>query len=353
VGARAVTVLDWVSRGSRAALAASVAAVAIGVAVDFRWTVPLEVAVARTLGEVATPEALDSRTRAALDVDDIALARGFADLGAEIGRPLSKPTLDRLAAAETSGAVAWRTARGAARGFATGEVTDAASLGGSIAADLTLIGDVRDLIGESGKIMRGEEHSNLLLGLAAVGVAATAATVASAGVAAPVKFGVSVLKAARRAGTLTADFAAHIGRTLAGAIDAGRAARSAAAPTLRGSGEVAARTAGFKAFGGVATELRAVGDVVGPSETVQLLRFVRSGDDLAELGPFARRFGPRTRAVAELTGRASLRAFRTSIRLGAFLLAHLWAALAWFGGLLGGALSGLAWRGLRLAAARI
>ncbi|PZQ16126.1 MAG: hypothetical protein DI565_10055 [Ancylobacter novellus] len=343
MGARAVRAVDWIARGSRLALAASVAAVAIGAAADFGFTVPLEVAIERGLSEAAPAERLDQRARQALDADDVELARGFADLGVELGRPLSPETLARLAEAELPGAVALRNARGAAHGFATGEIDGSAALVGAIAADLTVIGDLRDLAREGAKMASGEDHSDLILGLAAAGVAVTAATYATAGGAAPARFSLSVLKAAKRTGAMTADFAADLGRRFA----------KAAGPASGGAADAARGSRALGALSGAATELRAVGSAVGAGETVRLMKYVRSVDDLPYLRRFAERFGARSRAVAEVMGRASLRAFRTTIRLGEMLMRHLIAVALWFGGLLAGAVSDVAWRGLRLVAARV
>ncbi|WP_164919568.1 hypothetical protein [Hansschlegelia zhihuaiae] len=339
MGARAARAIDWTARGCRVALAASVAVVGVGLAADFGYTVPLEVAIQRGLAEAGSAEALEARARTALDGEDVALARGLADLGEELGRPLSTETLARLAAAEAPSAVAMRNLRGAARGFATGEVDGQASLAGALASDLTVIGDVRDIAREGAKMARGEEHSALILGLAAAGVAATAATYATVGGAAPARFGLSVMKAARRTGLMTAEFAADLGR---------RIGRTAA----RGGDEAAAGAKGLSALSGAATELRAVGRTVGTTETVRLMKYVRSVDELPELRSFAQRFGARSRAVAELIGRASLRAFRATIRLAEFLVGHLIAVVAWFGSLVAGAVSNLAFRGLRFVALR-
>jgi hypothetical protein len=308
MGARAANAIDWTARGCRVALAASVAVVGVGLAADFGYTVPLEVAIQRGLAEAGSSEALEARARTALDAEDVALARGLADLGQELGRPLSTETLARLAAAEAPSAVAIRNIRGAARGFATGEVD-------------------------------GPEHSALSLGLAAAGVAATAATYATVGGAAPARFGLSVMKAARRTGLMTAEFAADLGR---------RIGRTAA----RSGDEAALGARGLATLSSAATELRVVGKTVGAAETVRLMKYVRSVDELPELRTFAQRFGARSRAVAELMGRASLRAFRSTIRLAELLLGHLIAVVAWFGSLLAGAVSNLAFRGLRFAALR-
>lgn len=339
MGTRAARIVDWTARGCRVALAASVAAVAIGTAADLGYTVPLEVAIERGLSEAAPSGQLDARTTAALDAGDVALARGLADLALELGRPLPPATAARLAAAEAPGAVALRNAESAARGFVTGEIDGSAALAGAIAADLTVIGDIRDIARETAKIAAGEDHSALILGLAAAGVAATAATYATAGAASPARVGVSILKAARRTGAMTAEFAADLARRLSTAA-------------ARGADDAAQEARGLAALSSVAGKMRAVSGAVGAAETVRLMKYVRTVDDLPELRRFSQRFGARSRAVAEVMGRASLRTFRTTIRLTETLLTHLAAVLAWFGSLLAGAVSNVARRGLRVVALR-
>ena len=337
--AHGARIVDWTAKGCRVALAVSVAAVAIGTVADFGYTVPLEVAIEREFSEAAPSGQLDARTTAALDAGDISLARGLVDLALEFGRPLPPETAARLAEAEGPAAVALRNAEGAARGFVTGEIDGSAALAGALAADLTVIGDLRDIARETAKIAAGEDHSALILGLAAAGIAATAATYASAGGASPIRVGVSILKAARRTGAMTAEFAADLGRRLS-------------TGAARGGDEAAQGARRLSALSGAATEMWAVSSAVGAAETVRLMKYVRTVDDLPELRHFAERFGARSRAVAELTGRASLKAFRTTIRLTEVLLAHLLAIVAWFGSLVAGAVANVAWRGVCFMALR-
>ncbi|GLK79306.1 hypothetical protein [Methylopila turkensis] len=354
MGARLVRAVDWAARLSRAGLALSVAAVALGAARDWGYTVPLDVAIARALDAAAPGDALERRVAAALDAEDVALARGYADLAGELGRPLIDGTRARLAAAEAPQAAAWRNARDAAFGFVTGEANGTAALAGALASDLTVIGDVRDLAREGARMARGEEHSELIMALSAAGLAATAATFATGGGAAPAKFGVSALKAARRVGTLTAEFTADLARRLFRTADARRVGGAEAAG---GAAVRATRTGGgaldLRALAATGADFKAASAAAGAAETVRLMRFVRSGDDLADLAPFARRFGARSRAVAELVGRASLRAFRATTRLTELLLEWLGWAIAWFAALAAGAVADLGRRGARLVAARV
>ena len=73
-----------------------------------------------------------------------------------------------------------------------------------LTGDLFVFGDVRDVVREGWRGMRGEEVDTLVLGLAGTGIAVTAGMYASAGLAAPARAGLSVVKAARRGGHLGA-----------------------------------------------------------------------------------------------------------------------------------------------------
>jgi hypothetical protein len=56
------------------------------------------------------------------------------------------------------------------------------------------------------------------------------------------------------------------------------------------------------------------------------------------------RFGRSTRGVIELTGRASLRAFKQGVRIGAVILENIVAFVMWFGSLLAMIFTRGAWR---------
>jgi hypothetical protein len=90
---------------------------------------------------------------------------------------------------------AWqRWARQAVQGAWTGEGESAAELGGAIAADLLVFGDVRDLVIQGGRALRGEPTDPLLIALSTAGIALTVTPAADLGLA--------VLKFARRTGAL-------------------------------------------------------------------------------------------------------------------------------------------------------
>ncbi|EWY36508.1 hypothetical protein N825_26625 [Skermanella stibiiresistens SB22] len=103
-----------------------------------------------------------------------------------------------------------RSAGAGTRGFVTGDGEGTAGTVGAVLSDLTVIGDLRDATAQTGHYLRGEEVDEVMLALSAAGIGLTAATLATAGVALPVKLGVSVAKVARRTGKMSKEFAHSI-----------------------------------------------------------------------------------------------------------------------------------------------
>ena len=141
---------------------------------------------------------------AALAADDTDLARSFVDLAAERAVPLKAALIAKVEAAERDAASASSRVASFARGFVTGKPEDVASAAGMVTGDLFVFGDVRDVVREGWRGLRGEEVDTLVLGLAGTGIAVTAGVYASGGLAAPARVGLSVVKAARRGGHIAA-----------------------------------------------------------------------------------------------------------------------------------------------------
>ncbi|MGD8325933.1 MAG: hypothetical protein PVF65_03365 [Sphingomonadales bacterium] len=104
-----------------------------------------------------------------------------------------------------------RTAEEAAEGFAFGNGDSVAALGGSVASDFLLWGDIRDFTTESWHFARGEEVDYVIYALSGIGLGLTATTIATEGATAPVKGAASLLKAAKRANMLRPPYAKQLG----------------------------------------------------------------------------------------------------------------------------------------------
>jgi hypothetical protein len=282
-------------------------ALALGLGVVAAWTLPHGIEAGRTLAarddpaqlsDLALERSFDAATaereiRAALAGNDPELAQSFIELARERAVAIDPD----LAAKADADMQAWSsfgsTARRFARGFFAGNPDDMASLAGTAAGDLLVIGDIRDAARESWRMARGEEPNRLVLGLSLGGIAVTAGTYASFGLTAPARAGLSVVKAAGKS--------ERIG---AGLVRLLRVERPAALVEMAGDvGKVEAKAGGRAAL-----------------EAVQL---AQQPKDLAAFGRLAVAKGGKTRAILKLLGRGAIAITGSVVDL---VLALLWAA---------------------------
>ena len=280
------------------------------------------------LEDEATPERLAAGLDAALAAEDEDLAESFLAL-AEARHlaidPERRARVQALAGTRTS-----RAARDFVAGAVSGEAEGAAGLAGSLAADVTGIGDLRDLLREGGRYARDEAYDPLLLGLALVGLPLTAVTWAGGAGAGP-RTGMTVLKAARRGGRLSPALTASLGRTLSAGLDRAALARALTASArldlagARAAAGLAIRPGTVARLTNLAADSVALGRRTGQRGVMQVLGLARDPADVTRAVRLSERLGPRTRAALSLLGRGAL-ALATGLTA---LASALLAGLAW------------------------
>ena len=185
------------------------------------------------LEAVATPPVVNREIADALAANDVDLANSFIDLARDRSIPV-EPTLATKVESENSGAAtAKRNAAHFVRGFFKGEPDDAASLAGTAIGDLLLVGDVRDAVREGKRLYDGERADELVLGLACLGIAVTAGTYATWGAAAPARAAVTLVKAARKTGRISAPLGVAVGRAVSETVDTAAFRRAVTSVSLR------------------------------------------------------------------------------------------------------------------------
>lgn len=153
------------------------------------------------------------RFRRAEDYDSALLVIEAGLIDAEPGRARQLEALrDRVQREQRSIA---RRLRDVGHGALTGQGESAEALGGAVAADLLVFGDVRDLVIQSGRALRGEDTDEVIVALSAAGLVLTAAPA--------LDLGTAMLKAARRLGALSARFARGLTRLARRAVARGDA----------------------------------------------------------------------------------------------------------------------------------
>jgi len=289
---------------------------------------------------------------AALAADDADLARSFVELARDRKVALAPDLVARVDAAVEQAASTLKTAENFTRGLIVGEPDDLVSLAGTALGDLFVFGDIRDAVREGSRYAQGKEVDHLILGLSAVGIAVTAGTYASLGTGAPARVGLSLAKAARKTGRLSARMAESVGRTLRSVID-GPALRKAVDGMSVTNPAMTARAVREAVKIEKAEDLfrmtRNVGEVQAKAGTRAALDGLKISDsprEMARVAKLAEKEGGKTRAILKFLGRGAI-----ALTVAAFDLSLwvLWAALTLFGFVSAakGAVERATWRGLQ------
>jgi hypothetical protein len=249
---------------------------------------------------------------AALAAHDTGLAASFVDLAKSKNISLSDDLVQRVNEAVAEENTTSHFARRFATGLVTGNADDAGSLSGTVAGDLFVFGDIRDVVRESKHLVMGEDTDRLVLGLATAGLAVTAATYISVGGVAPLRAGLTLVKDARKVGRLGEGLTEWAGRSAREVVDTSvlQEAVSSAAVT-RPTQTVSAITAAFRAekAGGLVRLAKDVGRVsekAGARGALDTLKIAEGPEDVARAARLAEASGGKTRAILKLLGRGAL-----------------------------------------------
>jgi hypothetical protein len=256
--------------------------------------------------------AVAEQIEAALSAGDADLASSFVSLAREKNIPLADELSRRVADAVTEEGSSAHLAKRFATGLVTGNADDVASLSGTVAGDLFVFGDIRDVVREGKHLAMGENTDRLVLGLATAGLAVTAATYLSFGEAVPVRAGLTLVKDARKAGRLGEGLAVWAGRSARDVVDTPVLQRAVASGSVMRPGEtVSAIKAAFRAekAGGLVRLGKDVGRVTeraGTRGALDTLKLAEGPEDVARAARLARTKGGQTRAILKILGRGAL-----------------------------------------------
>jgi hypothetical protein len=281
-----------------------------------------------------SPALVTENIEAALAAGDADLAGSFIELARDRNIAVSEELSKRVSDAVTEANSTSQFAKRFATGLVTGNADDVASLSGTVAGDLFVFGDIRDAVREGKHLAMGEDTDHLILGLATVGLAVTAATYVSVGGALPVRAGLTMVKDARKVGRLGEGLMHWAGRSARDVVDGPMLQKAVASGSvLRPGATVSAIKAAFRAEKAgalvrLAKDVGRVGEKAGTRGALDTLRIAEGPKDVARAARLAESKGGQTRAILKLLGRGAL-----LLAAGAFNLS-LWvfsALLALFG----------------------
>lgn len=271
---------------------------------------------------------------AALAANDADLADSFVALARDRNIALPDDLLSRVSDAVKAENSTSHFAKRFATGLVTGNADDVASLSGTVAGDLFVIGDIRDVVREGKHLAMGEDTDHLVLGLATAGLAVTAVTYVSVGGAAPVRAGLTLVKDARKVGRLGEGLAVWAGRSAREVVDGPMLRNAVAKGSVFRPGEtMSAIKAAFRvekagALVRLGKDVTRVAEKTGTRGAMDSLRIAEGPKDVARAARLAEAQGSKTRAIMKLLGRGAL------LLIGGAFDLTLWlfgAALTLFG----------------------
>ncbi len=280
------------------------------------------------------PALIEQNAEAALAAGDADLAKSFVDLGGAENIAIPGELSQRVTQAVAEESSTSHFAKNFVTGLVTGNADDVASLSGTVAGDLFVFGDIRDVVREGKRLAMGEDADRLILGLAAAGLVVTAATYVSVGGIAPVRAGLTLVKDARKVGRLGEGLTQWAGRSARGIVDTPMLQNAVATGSwMRPAQTIGAVKAAFRAEKAgalvrLAKDVGRVGEKAGARGALDTLRIAEGPKDVARTVLLAESRGGQTRAILKILGRGAL-----LLTAGAFNMT-LWvfsAVLALFG----------------------
>ncbi|WP_249158319.1 hypothetical protein [Bradyrhizobium jicamae] len=275
------------------------------------------------------PKLIPDNIEAALAAGDADLAASFVALARERNVALDDGLITRVDDAVAEENSASHFAKRFAAGLVTGTADDVGSLTGTVAGDLFVFGDVRDVVRESKHLAMGEEADHLVLGLATAGLAVTAATYVSVGGMGPVRAGLTLVKDARKVGRVGEGLAAWAGRSAREVVDTPMLQQAVASGSVLRPGQtVDAIKAAFRVekAGGLvrlAKDVGRVGEKAGTRGALDTLRVAEGPKDVARAARLAEAKGSQTRAILKILGRGALLLATGAFNLSMWLFSAL------------------------------
>jgi hypothetical protein len=264
--------------------------------------------------------------QSALAANDPDLAKSFRDLARDRNVSVDPALATRIEAADSVSASAVRVVGTFGRGLLSGEPDDLVGLAGTALGDLFVFGDIRDAVREGSRLALGEQADELILGLACVGLAVTAGTYASLGAGTPARVGLSLAKAARKTGRMTARMSAWFSRSLRETVDWTVLRRALGGATLT-EPAMAVRAAREAVKIEKTQDLaRMLGDVgrvqakAGTQAALDGLKIAEGPRDVARIARLAESKGTRTRAILKMFGRGAIWLTASAFNLFSWLL---------------------------------
>ena len=263
--------------------------------------------------------------------DDVEMYQGLAQL---LHISLLSDTLSQIESHNGFLETSWRNTKAFSSGFLNGEATSALGMSGSIASDLTLYGDLRDLKKQGSKYMNDMPYDAFILNISLVGIGLSASQLLSAGAATPLKVGASVLKVAKKTGKLTKPFTKVLSKRLSKTVDTKllKTLEFNSIFNLKNTTKTIAKSIDMKPVKSLFNDVNLIKTNTSMVDTISLLKYIDTPKELKQIGKISKTYKANTKGIMKVLGKGALRAGKSVIKFTAKLI---WGVLGLLGSLLG------------------
>ena len=268
------------------------------------------------LKQVATQEYLESKIEEALVQENIDDAKSYIGLANYQNIPINSELKTKVEKQKRPIASTIRGVKEFASGFITGKSESAASLGGSVVSDFTVVGDLRDSYKEGSKYLQGQDYDKFLLNISLVGLAITASTYVSFGATAPVKTGEAVVKSAYKSGKLTKGFIKLLDKKFSKSVNLKLVKNLdfKSFSKFKNSSKAVVRSINTKPFKALFKQLNRIKNNTSYIDSVKLLKYANSEKDLAKIVKVSAKYKDNTVGVFKVLGKKVLRAGKVVVK---------------------------------------
>ncbi len=257
------------------------------------------------LKEKATKGYIDQKIITSISNEHFDDAVMYQYLAEYLGIKLSQHTLDEIESHSGFLVESWRNTKDFGWGFLSGEADSFAGISGTIASDMTVYGDLRDLSLEGTKFANNQPYDKIILGMSAIGIGLTASQLLSGGATTPLKVSASIVKVAKKMKYLSASFVAIITSKLSKAINFKMLKKVdfSSAESIKKASKYIAKSLDNTFIRKAFKNMNTIKTNTSVADTLTLLKYVDDPKDLQRLANISKKYKSNTKAVVKVLGK--------------------------------------------------
>ena len=222
------------------------------------------------------------------------------------------------------------------KGFIKGDVESFVSFTGSVSSDFLLVGDIRDLYIEGKAYKNDEEYDEFILSISALGLFFSFTDIFSAGASIPLKVSTSVLKIAKKTGSLTKPFTKEISKILKKSMNIKllKKADFSSLTTMKTSYKSFSKSINLNSSKALLNQLTTLKKNTSYADSIFLLKYVNKTKDLSSVIKVSNKYKNNTKAVFKVLGKGAIKSTKSIIKITTIfildLISLLFSAISFF-----------------------